>query len=104
MTAKHSAPCIKQLVGAAGAVRGDQEVFERKLYVIRRLIEIAAGPDLVVRRSRPHDRLQGHAHRPAALGYFPDLKDPRLKTRLGSSTRASRPTRSRAGSSPIRTA
>ena len=41
----------------------DQDAFERKLYVIRRVAEMAAGPDLVdPELQQPHDRLQGHAH------------------------------------------
>ena len=42
------APDIKQLfVAASPSCAGDQDAFERKLYVIRRVAELAAGPDLV---------------------------------------------------------
>ena len=53
----------------------------------------------------PHDRLQGHAHGPAAARLLPRPAGPRApRRRSRSSTRASRPTRSRAGSSRTRTA
>ena len=46
-TAKAYAPVIRQVV--VGAAPGlDQDAFERKLYVIRRVAELAAGADLVV--------------------------------------------------------
>ena len=52
--------------------RADQDAFERKLYVIRRVAELAAGPDLVIPRfSSPHDRLQGDAHGAAAARLLP---------------------------------
>jgi len=45
-TANRSRPFIKQLfVGAGPEHRDDQDAFERKLYVIRRIVELAAGPD-----------------------------------------------------------
>ena len=66
-------PCVRQLVVAAGGASGDdQDAFERKLYVIRRRFELEGGS----RRDRPellvaHDRVQGHAHRPAAPRLLP---------------------------------
>ena len=52
-----------------------------------------------------HARLQGHAHLArSSAGFYPDLQDERFDVaRSRSSTRASRPTRSRAGSSRTRT-
>ncbi|CAA9493330.1 MAG: Glutamate synthase [NADPH] large chain [uncultured Solirubrobacteraceae bacterium] len=45
-TANRSRPHIKQLFIEAGpGYRHDQDAFERKLYVIRRIVELAAGPD-----------------------------------------------------------
>ncbi len=45
-TANRSRPYIKQLFIEAGpGHRDDQDAFERKLYVIRRIVELAAGPD-----------------------------------------------------------
>ena len=49
ITANWFAPYIKQLVVAASPeLAADQDAFERKLYVIRRVAELAAGPDLVI--------------------------------------------------------
>ena len=52
--------------------------------MIRRVAELAAGPDLVIPSLlEPHDRLQGHAHRArSCCGYYPDLQDARTKTAL----------------------
>ena len=48
-TARAALPVIRQLlVGASDDLAGDSDAFERKLYVIRRMAEIAAGPDLVI--------------------------------------------------------
>ncbi|MEA2304232.1 MAG: glutamate synthase large chain, partial [Solirubrobacteraceae bacterium] len=45
-TAAHSRPYIQQLFIEAGPGHNhDQDAFERKLYVIRRIVELAAGPD-----------------------------------------------------------
>ena len=47
--ARESAPVVRQLVvGASPELADDRDAFERKLYVIRRVAEIAAGPDLVI--------------------------------------------------------
>ncbi len=72
-TAGAAAPVIRQLFVAAGdAIAGDQDAFERKLYVIRRRFELEGGcrcdrPELLV----PHHRLQGDAHRAAAPRLLP---------------------------------
>ena len=85
--------------------RTDQDAFERKLYVIRRVAEIAAGPELVIPSfSQPHDRLQGHAHQPAAAGLLPGPGGPAHEVRAGARPLALLArTRSRAGSSRTRT-
>ena len=85
--------------------RTDQDAFERKLYVIRRVAEIAAGPELVIPSfSQPHDRLQGHAHQPAGPGLLPGPGRPAHEVRAGAGALAASPrTRSRAGSSRTRT-
>ena len=45
-TANRSRPHIRQLfIGAGAGFDDDQDAFERKLYVIRRIVELAAGPD-----------------------------------------------------------
>jgi glutamate synthase domain-containing protein 2/glutamate synthase domain-containing protein 1/glutamate synthase domain-containing protein 3 len=48
-TASAVAPLVRQLVVAASPeLVPDQDAFERKLYVIRRVAELAAGPELVI--------------------------------------------------------
>jgi len=82
-TAGASAPVIRQvLVGAANQIE-DQEAFERKLYVIRRLIERAAGRDLALPSFSSRTIVyKGMLTAPQLPHYFPDLRDPRLASRL----------------------
>ena len=48
-TANETRPQIRQLfIGAGPGFMDDQDAFERKLYVIRRICELAAGPDFYV--------------------------------------------------------
>ena len=60
-TANASRPYVKQLFVGAGGTRParpedfDQDAFERKLYVIRRIVELAAGPSST-RRPSPRAR------------------------------------------------
>ena len=106
ITANLYAPYVKQLVVAASdELAHDQDAFERKLYVIRRVAEIAAGPELVIPSfSQPHDRLQGHAHQPAAAGLLPRPAGPAHEVGAGARPLALLArTRSRAGSSRTRT-
>ena len=61
----------------------DQDAFERKLYVIRRVAELAAGPDLVVPSFSSRTIVyKGMLTAPQLLGYYPDLQDERTKTAL----------------------
>ena len=100
-------PCVRQLVVAAAAeLAADQDAFERKLYVIRRVAELAAGRR--PRRSRASRRARivykGMLMAPQLRRYYPDLRDARIEVaRWRSSTPASRRTPSRAGSSRTRT-
>jgi glutamate synthase domain-containing protein 2/glutamate synthase domain-containing protein 1/glutamate synthase domain-containing protein 3 len=84
ITANFYAPYIKHLVVAAeGPLAGDQDAFERKLYVIRRVAEIAAGPDLVIPSFSSRTLVyKGMLTSPQVLGYYPDLQDPRTKSGL----------------------
>jgi glutamate synthase domain-containing protein 2/glutamate synthase domain-containing protein 1/glutamate synthase domain-containing protein 3 len=84
ITANLYAPYVKHLVVAASdALAGDQDAFERKLYVIRRLAEIAAGPDLVVPSFSSRTIVyKGMLTSPQLLGYYPDLSDERTKSAL----------------------
>ena len=83
-TANQNAPCIRQLVvAAAPALAADPEAFERKLYVIRRVAEQAAGPDLAIPSFSARTLVyKGMLTSPQLSGYFPDLRDPRLESAL----------------------
>ena len=80
-----SRPYIKQLVVAARASSsGDQDAFERKLYVIRRVAELAAGPELVIPSFSSRTIVyKGMLTAPQLLGFYPDLQDPRAEERAG---------------------
>ncbi|HUJ91910.1 MAG TPA: glutamate synthase central domain-containing protein, partial [Gaiellaceae bacterium] len=83
-TAAALVPCIRQVVvGASGALAADQDAFERKLYVIRRLAEQAAGDELVVPSLSSRTLVyKGMLTAPQLAGFFPDLADPRIETAL----------------------
>jgi hypothetical protein len=73
------------VVGAAPGL--DQDAFERKLYVIRRLAELAAGPDLVVPSFSSRTLVyKGMLTAPQLAGYYPDLVDPRFESALAHAT------------------
>ncbi|MDP9294548.1 MAG: glutamate synthase subunit alpha, partial [Actinomycetota bacterium] len=85
ITANLFAPYIKQLFVAAATpdCLEDQDAFERRLYVIRRVAELAAGPDLVVPSFSSRTIVyKGMLTAPQLLGYYPDLQDVRAKTAL----------------------
>ena len=84
ITANWFAPHIRHLVIAAeGDLAGDQDAFERKLYVIRRVAEIAAGPDLVVPSCSSRTVVyKGMLTAPQLMGYYPELEDPRTRSAL----------------------
>ena len=79
-TANASRPHIRQVfVGAGPAHEDDQDAFERKLYVIRRIVELAAGPDFYAssfssRTCVYKGMLISHQLR----GFYPDLRDERF--------------------------
>src|SRR5205807_1020739 len=82
-TARLSAPVIRQVLIEASADIADQEAFERKLYVIRRLIERAAGSDLALPSFSSRTIVyKGMLTAPQLPRYFTDLRDPRVATRL----------------------
>jgi glutamate synthase domain-containing protein 2/glutamate synthase domain-containing protein 1/glutamate synthase domain-containing protein 3 len=85
ITANFFAPYVKHLVVAAsGELAGDRDAFERKLYVIRRVAEIAAGPDLVIPSFSSRTIVyKGMLTSPQLLGYYPDLQDDRTASALG---------------------
>jgi glutamate synthase domain-containing protein 2/glutamate synthase domain-containing protein 1/glutamate synthase domain-containing protein 3 len=81
-TAKAYAPVIRQVV--IGAPPGlDQDAFERKLYVIRRVCELTAGPDLVVPSFSSRTLVyKGMLSAPQLEGFYPDLTDPDFQSAL----------------------
>ncbi len=86
--ALESAPYVKQLfIGAGDTVRDgddvDKDAFERKLYVARRVFEHEAGEDApVISMSSRTIVYKGMLSAPQLPGYFPDLRDPRVKSRV----------------------
>ena len=78
-TARLSAPVIRQvLVEASDDIEG-QDAFERKLYVIRRVVERAAGPDLALPSFSSRTMVyKGMLTAPQLPRYFTDLRDPRV--------------------------
>ena len=83
-TALLHAPRIRQLfVGASPALAGDQDAFERKLYVIRRVAERAAGPELVVPSCSSRTVVyKGMLTAPQLRRYFLDLQDSEVASAL----------------------
>ncbi len=83
-TANQSRPIMRQLfVGAEGDYAADQDAFERKLYVIRRICEIAAGPALYVASSSSRTiNYKGMLISYQLAGFYPDLADERVKSAL----------------------
>src|SRR3954465_14463356 len=84
-TANESRPEIRQLfIGAGPGFMDDQDAFERKLYVIRRIVELAAGPDFYVASCSSRTlvykgMLIAHQVRD---GFFPDLLDERFASAM----------------------
>ena len=76
------APVIRQVVvGATPGLEGD--AFERKLYVIRRVAELRAGPELVVPSFSSRTLVyKGMLSAPQLAGYYPDLVDPSFESAL----------------------
>jgi glutamate synthase domain-containing protein 2/glutamate synthase domain-containing protein 1/glutamate synthase domain-containing protein 3 len=82
-TAGLSAPVIRQVLIEASDEVEDQDAFERKLYVIRRVIERAAGRDLALPSFSSRTMVyKGMLTAPQLPRYFTDLRDPRLASRL----------------------
>ena len=83
-TAAAVEPVIKQLVVAASPeLATDQRAFERKLYVIRRVAELAAGPDLVIPSFSSQTIVyKGMLISTQLAGCYPDLVNPLFKSAL----------------------
>jgi glutamate synthase domain-containing protein 1 len=75
------APVIRQLF--VGARDSHAEAFERKLYVIRRVAELAAGPDLVIPTFSSRTLVyKGMLTAPQLRRFYPDLSDERFTSAL----------------------
>jgi glutamate synthase domain-containing protein 2/glutamate synthase domain-containing protein 1/glutamate synthase domain-containing protein 3 len=82
-TARLSAPVIRQVLIEAAEDIPDQDTFERKLYVIRRLIERSSGPGLALPSFSSRTMVyKGMLTAPQLPRYFTDLRDPRVASRL----------------------
>jgi glutamate synthase domain-containing protein 2/glutamate synthase domain-containing protein 1/glutamate synthase domain-containing protein 3 len=82
-TAKASVPFIRQVLIAAADEIADQDEFERKLYVIRRVIERDAGDDLAIPSFSSRTIVyKGMLTAPQLPRFYTDLRDPRLASRL----------------------
>jgi glutamate synthase domain-containing protein 2/glutamate synthase domain-containing protein 1/glutamate synthase domain-containing protein 3 len=82
-TARLSAPVIRQVLIEADDEIQTQDEFERKLYVIRRVIERAAGTALALPSFSSRTIVyKGMLTAPQLPRYFTDLRDPRVASRL----------------------
>jgi glutamate synthase domain-containing protein 2/glutamate synthase domain-containing protein 1/glutamate synthase domain-containing protein 3 len=82
-TARLAAPVIRQVLVEAAPEIPDQDAFERKLYVIRRQIERAAGGELALPSFSSRTIVyKGMLTAPQLPRYFTDLRDPRVASRL----------------------
>jgi glutamate synthase domain-containing protein 2/glutamate synthase domain-containing protein 1/glutamate synthase domain-containing protein 3 len=81
--ARASAPFIRQVLIGASDDLADQNAFERKLYVIRRLIEKeSVGMVQIPSFSSKTLVYKGMLTAPQLPKFFPDLRDPRITSRL----------------------
>ncbi len=82
-TALEVAPDCRQLLIGAGPEVGDQDDFERRLFVIRRLVELEVGADVhFASFSSRTIVFKGMLTAPQLAGYFPDLRDPEMASAL----------------------
>jgi glutamate synthase domain-containing protein 2/glutamate synthase domain-containing protein 1/glutamate synthase domain-containing protein 3 len=84
VTAREVAPLVRQLlVAASPELATDRDAFERKLYVIRRVAENAAGPGLVIPSFSARTIVyKGMLMAPQLAPCYPDLRDGRMKSAL----------------------
>src|SRR5918995_1373284 len=81
--ARACAPRIAQLLVGAGPGVGDQDAFERKLYVIRRVVELESPDGLAIPSLSSRTVVyKGMLMAPQLSRYFPELRDERLASRL----------------------
>ncbi|MSW96607.1 MAG: glutamate synthase subunit alpha, partial [Actinobacteria bacterium] len=83
-TANRSRPFVRQVfVGAQGDAAADRDAFERKLYVIRRVVELAAGEDFYASSFSSRTCVyKGMLISHQVAGFFPDLRDERFASAM----------------------
>jgi glutamate synthase domain-containing protein 2/glutamate synthase domain-containing protein 1/glutamate synthase domain-containing protein 3 len=82
-TARDVAPAFRQLLVAAGEAVADQDEFERRLFVARRIAELEAGPALAVSSFSSRTLVyKGMLSAPQLSRFYPDLRDPELESAL----------------------
>src|SRR3954453_20706479 len=83
-TANASRPHIRQLfVGPGPGFEHDQDAFERKLYVIRRIVELAIGPEFYAPSCSSRTIVyKGMLKAPQLRSFYPDLQDERFASAL----------------------
>jgi glutamate synthase domain-containing protein 2/glutamate synthase domain-containing protein 1/glutamate synthase domain-containing protein 3 len=83
-TAGETRPVMRQLIVEAGpGFENDQDAFERKLYVIRRICELAAGSDVYIASFSSRTIVYKGMLIPDQLrGFFPDLSHPKMATAM----------------------
>ena len=83
-TANLSRPYVKQLfVGAGDRIAGDQDAFERKLYVIRRVCELEAGDELYIASFSSRTIVyKGMLTSYQVPGFYPELQDERVRSAM----------------------
>ena len=83
-TANASRPHIRQLFIEAGpGFEHDQDAFERKLYVIRRIVELAIGPEFYSPSCSSRTIVyKGMLKAPQLRSFYPDLQDERFASAL----------------------
>ncbi|HEV2999456.1 MAG TPA: glutamate synthase large subunit [Solirubrobacteraceae bacterium] len=83
-TANATRPCVRHLlVGAGSGFAGDRDAFERKLYVIRRIVELAAGPDFYAASFSSRTIVWKGMLVPEQLRHFyPDLQHPAMRSAI----------------------
>ena len=82
-TARLSAPVIRQVLIEAAEDIPDQDAFERKLYVIRRVIKQRTEHEVAFPSFSSRTMVyKGMLTAPQLPRYFTDLRDPRVATRL----------------------
>jgi glutamate synthase domain-containing protein 2/glutamate synthase domain-containing protein 1/glutamate synthase domain-containing protein 3 len=82
--ANRTRPFMRQcFIGAVGDYVTDHDAFERKLYVIRRIVELAAGPDFYSPSCSSRTVVwKGMLIAGQTRGFFPDLTHPEMKSAL----------------------